>query len=69
MSLGFDNSVSYEMEFDAPNCSDIKIEEGFNFNLKDELKGKQLKKMTLNTALKRKMQNLFLGKTVNIIKL
>ena len=30
------------MQFDAPNCSDKEINECFDFNLKDELKGVHL---------------------------
>ena len=38
------NVASYAMLFDAPNCSDREIEECFNFNFKDELKGLEIEK-------------------------
>ena len=36
--------TSYEMLFDAPNCSDKEIEECFNFNFEDELKSSEIEK-------------------------
>jgi hypothetical protein len=57
-----DDSVSYEMQFDAPNCSDNEIEECFDFNLKDELKGKQLEKDDTEYSFKEKDTKLVLRK-------
>ena len=42
------------MQFDAPNCSEKEIEEGFNFNLKDELNGKQLETEATEYSFKKK---------------
>ena len=36
--------TSYEMLFDAPNCSDKEIEECFNFNFEEELKSSEIEK-------------------------
>ena len=50
------------MQFDAPNCSDVEIEECFDFNLKDELKGKQLEKDDTEYSFKEKDTKLVLRK-------
>ena len=52
------NVKSYEILFDAPNCSDREIKECFNSNFKDELQGLEIEKDILNTNLNPKMQNL-----------
>ena len=57
-----DDSVSYEMQFDAPNCSDVEIEECFDFNLKDELKGIQLEKDDTEYSFKKKDTKLVIRK-------
>ena len=36
------NVKSYEMLFDAPNCSDNEIEECFNFNFEEKLKSSEI---------------------------
>ena len=49
-----DDILSYEMLFDAPNCSDEEIQECFDFNSKDELKGEILEKDdTTNSFIKK----------------
>ena len=58
----YKDSVLYEMQFDAPNCSDKEIEECFDFNLKDELKGKQLDKDETAYSFKKKDSKLIFKK-------
>ena len=57
-----DDTLSYEMQFDAPNCSDEEIQECFDFNLKDELKGKHLEKDDTAYSFKKKDAKLILKK-------
>jgi hypothetical protein len=49
-----EDTVSYEMHFDAPNCSDKEIGECFDFNLKDQLKGMHLEKDDTEYSFKKK---------------
>ena len=37
-----DDTVTYELAFEAPNCSDTDIQECFDFNFKDEVRRKKL---------------------------
>ena len=45
-----------------PNCSDVEIEEFFDFNLKDELKGIQLEKDDTEYSFKKKDSKLVIRK-------
>ena len=49
-----EENVAYELKFDAPNCSDEEIEECFNFNFKDELKGVEVDKDDADYSFKKK---------------
>ena len=51
-----EETVAFELKFDAPNCSDEEIEECFNFTFNDELKGVELEKDDTAYTFKRKMQ-------------
>ena len=53
---------TYEMQFDAPNCSDEEIKECFDFNFKDELKGVHLEKDDTTYSFKKKDTKLILRK-------
>ena len=57
-----DDTLSYEMQFDATNCSDEEIQKCFDFNLKDELKGKHLEKDDTAYSFKKKDAKLILKK-------
>ena len=54
--------VAYELQFDAPNCSDNEIEECFDFNFKDELKGVDLGKDDTEYSFRKKDARLVLKK-------
>ena len=49
-----EKTVTYELKFDAPKCSDKEIEECFDFNFKDELKGVDLEKDDTEYTFKKK---------------
>ena len=57
-----EDTESYEMHFDAPNCSDKEIEECFDYNLKDELKGMHLEKDDTGYIFKKKDEKLVFRK-------
>ena len=53
---------TYELQFDAPNCSDTEIEDCFYFNFKDELKVVDLGKDDTAYSFKMKDARLILKK-------
>ena len=57
-----DDTLSYEMQFDATNCSDEEIQKCFDFNLKDELKGGNVEKEDTEYSFKKKDEKLILKK-------
>jgi hypothetical protein len=57
-----DDILSYEMQFDAPNCSDEEIQKCFDFNLKDELKGENVEKEDTEYSFEKKDEKLILKK-------
>ena len=57
-----EKTVAYELQFDAPNCTEDEIEECFDFNFKDELKGMDLDKDDTAYSFKKKDARLVLKK-------
>ena len=57
-----EKTMAYELQFDAPNCSDKEIEDCFDFNFKDELKWVDLGKDDTAYNFKKKDARLVLKK-------